>query len=89
MAHRERAAFVCSHVFEDTRPVLLVAVEDGDLMLLCGDIHAKDEVFHVVGANHLVERDPTVAEALNLEDGWEAERSEVGGPWLRTPLAPE
>lgn len=85
----ERRAFVCSHVFEASRPILLVAVEDGDLMLLCGDTHSESERFHVMGANHLVERDPTVGEVLDLEDGYEAERAAPGQPWLRTPLTPQ
>jgi len=86
---RESAAFVCSHVFENARPVLLVARENGDWMYLCGKSHEDDEDYHVVGAKHLIERDATLEEIASLADNWEAERSEVGRPWTRRPLTPE
>jgi hypothetical protein len=36
---REIAAFVCSHIFKNTHPLLLVARENGDWMFLCGQVH--------------------------------------------------
>jgi hypothetical protein len=80
---RETAAFVCSHVFENARPVLLVARENGDWMYLCGQPHDANEECHVMGAEHLLERDPTLREVLDLGDNSEAERSRVGEPWIR------
>ena len=82
---RETAAYVCSHIFDATRPVLLVSREDGDWQFLCGGSHEADEKPRVVGLNHLVERDTTLREILDLPSDWDAERSEVNAPWTRTP----
>jgi hypothetical protein len=82
----ERAAFVCRHVFEGSRSVRLVAHEDGDWQFLCGEEHEPNDGPRVVGLNHLVERDPSIVEALDLQQGWEAERRDVGGPWVRRPI---
>lgn len=71
--NREVAAFVCSHVFENTRPVLLVAREHGDWMFLCGQGHPTDERYRVVGREHLLEGDPRLSETLDLPDNAEAE----------------
>jgi hypothetical protein len=89
MSTREEAAFVCSHVFNNTRPVLLVARENGDWMYLCGEAHDSNEKCEVVGRNHLLMRDPTLAETSDLPDEMEAERSGVGLAWERRKLAPE
>ena len=80
----EVAAYVCSHVFNDTRPVLLVSRAGGDWQCLCGGAHEADEVPNVVGLNHLLERDPSLRELEDLPDEWEAERASVNDPWIRT-----
>jgi hypothetical protein len=72
--------YLCSHVFENTRPVLFVSRADGDWQFLCGEEH-DNEVPNVVGFNHLLERDPTLAELLHLPDEWEAERAGASSPW--------
>lgn len=87
MKKRELATFVCSHVFERSRDVLLVAREEGDWMFLCGSDHPPDEQFHVVGLNHLVERDEDLSEVLDLADNSEAERAARGAPWTRRALS--
>lgn len=83
---RERAAFVCRHVFEGSRPIRLVAHEEGDWQFLCGEEHEAGEGPRVVGLNHLVERDPSLVEILELHQGWEAERHDVGTPWVRRQI---
>ena len=85
MHERETAAYVCSHIFEATRPVLLVSREDSDWQFLCGGSHEADEKPRVVGLNHLVDRDTTLREILDLPSDWDAERSEMSAPWTRTP----
>jgi hypothetical protein len=77
----ETRGIVCSHVFADTRPVLLVAREDGEWMFLCGDRHRDGEDYHVVGLGHLIGRDPSLRRLPILSDGFEAERTTVGGNW--------
>lgn len=81
--------YVCSHVFDASRPILLVAREEGDLMFLCGFGHGPEEQYHLVGINHLVARDPSVGEVLHLDDGFEAKRDREGAEWTVSPLSPE
>jgi hypothetical protein len=85
----ELRAVVCSHVFDDSRPVLLVAREDGEWLFLCGELHGTHERFHVVGVNHLAARDPTLLSISTLAEEEEAERSAPGKPWVRRPLSSE
>jgi len=84
---KEVLAFVCSHVFEKTRPVLFVSRADGDWQLLCGGAHDEGEVPRVVGINHLLDEDPSLREILDLPADWEAERSAQGKAWQRRPIA--
>lgn len=80
----EIAAYVCSHVFNNTRPVLLVSRAGGDWQCLCGGQHDADELPKIVGLNHLVERDESLREVMNLPSEWEAERASISDPWIRT-----
>lgn len=80
-------AYVCIHVFENTRPVLLVTRPDGDWCLLCGDNHEDDpSVYRVVGIGHILERDSSLLDVVNLEPSWDAERTAMGEPWVRSPI---
>jgi len=80
------AVFICSHVFENTKPTLLVCHEGGDWQFLCGGAHDVDDKPKVVGIGHLLERDPTLHEISNLPIDFEAERKEVGGEWIVSML---
>lgn len=80
----EIACFVCSHVFADVKPVLLVAREGGEWMFMCGDAHASDENYHLVGMRHLLDRDGTLRELLDLGDGMQAERTASHHRWRRS-----
>jgi hypothetical protein len=80
----EIAVYVCSHVFDRTRPVLLVSRAGGDWQCLCGGEHEPGAVPNVIGLDHLLERDPTLRELEDLPAEWEAERGNVNGPWIRT-----
>ncbi len=86
MNQRELATFICTHIFEATHPVLLVAREQGDWMFLCGGMHYSDGDYHIAGRNHLLEADATLYQVLDLDHGWEAEREFVGGPWTRRTI---
>lgn len=83
----EIAAYICSHVYENSRPILLVSRDGGDWQCLCGGEHDVGEVPRVVGLNHLVERDPTIAELFDLPVDWEAERVRVGSKWMRSKVS--
>jgi hypothetical protein len=58
-------------------------------MFLCGDVHESENDYHLVGLNHIVERDPTLGDVSDLEDGCEAERGALGEPWIRTRIQDE
>lgn len=79
----EVAAYVCSHVFEHERPILLVMHDGEDWQFLCGGVHADAETPHVIGLNHLVETDATLREVLDLPLSWEAERTTAQAQWER------
>ena len=79
--------YVCLHVFEGERPVLLVSRDDGDWSLVCGEEHASEaSQFRVVGLDHVLEADPTLNAILDLPAEWEAERECVGDTWVRQCL---
>tara|TARA_R110001592_G_scaffold299603_1_gene570655 strand:- start:415 stop:681 length:267 start_codon:yes stop_codon:yes gene_type:complete len=78
---KEIPVYICSHIFEDSRPVLLVYKEDDDLQFLCGEEHDSNEIPRVVGINHIIERDESLIEIINIENGWEAERSNINSEW--------
>lgn len=84
---KEILAFVCSHVFEKTRPVLFVSRADGDWQLLCGGTHDEAEAPRIVGLNHLLNDDSGLNAILDLPSDWEAERSVQGREWERRPIA--
>lgn len=81
----ETKSYVCIHVFDRTRPVLYVTRPDGDWCALCGEDHPDDAShYRVVGLGHVLEWDPTVGDVLDLAANEEAERTELGGPWVRS-----
>ena len=82
-------SYVCIHVFEHSKPVLLVSREDGDWCFLCGDLHPQDaSAYRVVGIGHVLAHDPDLNALLDLPADWEAERTAKGAPWIRTALKP-
>jgi SAM-dependent methyltransferase len=77
-------AYVCLHIFDASRPVLLVSRADGDWCFLCGDVHEDiTDNYRVVGKDHILDRDPTLRELDDLPADWEAERMSVTHPWQR------
>jgi hypothetical protein len=84
-------SYVCMHVFNNERPILLVDCSHGDWSLLCGDEHEPvASNFRVVGIGHLFDRDPTLLSLVDLPAEWEARRKSVQDRWVQTPSqAPE
>ncbi len=82
----KRVIFVCSHVFESTRPVLLVVREHGDWTFTCGSTDHGANDSHLAGIGHMLERDPSLGECLDLLEGFEAQRTWIGVPWLRSRI---
>ncbi len=89
--HHEQACIACIHVRDASRPVLLVTHDEDDWTCVCGgEDHVQDASdFAVVGLDHLVVRDPTLAAILDLPVGWEAERAQAGSPWERVATVPD
>jgi hypothetical protein len=81
----ESSAVICQHVFHASRDVMLVTHEtDGMWQLLCGKPDCGSHTTpRLVGLNHLLERDPSLAEVVSLPMGYYCERKKVGGPWTR------
>lgn len=65
--------------------MLLVSREGGDWQFLCGGIDHYDalEPYHV-SVGILLDADQTLNQISDLPVDWEAERTEVGGDWIRT-----
>ena len=82
------AVYICSHVSNQERPILLVSHADGDWQFLCGAFHDIDELPKVVGVGHLVGRDSTLIELACLPLGEEAERLSVEHPWVWSSAQP-
>jgi len=83
-------AYVCVHVFDASRPVLLVSRSGGDWCFLCGGEHAQTpENYRVVGKGHILERDPTLDALADLAPDWEAERASITDTWVRRPSPEE
>jgi hypothetical protein len=79
-------AYVCNHVFDRSRPILLVNRSGGDWCFLCGELHPQDaSAYKVVGIGHVLESDASLRELYDLPADWEAERKKVGQAWTRTP----
>jgi hypothetical protein len=74
--------FVCSHVFAQERPILLVVHDDNDWQFLCGGTHPNGEVPQYIGIDHLVQRDPTLEQVASIPNGGQAERASVEHSWV-------
>ena len=57
--------------------------------MLCGyDDHEREKP-HVVGLQHLIDRDESLEHVLNIEDDWEAERASKEDPWAISKFDPD
>lgn len=81
-------AYVCTHVFDQTKPVLLIVHDkDDDWSFVCGGPHEDSAgAYRVVGVGHLTSRDPELDQCADLPVGFEAERLAVGQQWIRTEI---
>ena len=83
---KHHKAYVCSHVFNGSKPVMLVSRPEGDWCFLCGEEHEDDaSAYAVVGIGHVLDSDPSLLQLHDLPPDWDAERRGVGLNWVRTP----
>lgn len=81
-------SIVCVDVYPGNRDILLVSRQGGDWSFLCGSTHPESlDQFHAIGMSHLLERDPTLHQVLNLGRDQSAERHAPGGRWWRVPTS--
>lgn len=67
-------------------PILLVTHDDDDggWQFLCGTTNDPADG-RIVALRHVVERDPTVLELVDLPLGWVAHRASCDEVWIREP----
>lgn len=80
----------CKCVLNEGRPVLFVSHAGGDWQMYCdwrshdfGDPAVLKNHLKLVHIAHLIERDPTLSEVLDLPMDMAAERASIGSPWER------
>ena len=62
--------YLCSHIFENTRPILFVSKADREWQFLCGQFdHEEDEVPHVVCIGDILERDASLSSLIDTHSG--------------------
>jgi hypothetical protein len=86
---KENLVFVCIHVFERSRPVLLVTRSNDDWCFLCGAVHPDNpDQYKAIGMNHVLENDSSLLDVVDrLEPNQEAERIAESSDWLVTGVA--
>lgn len=82
----EEACYLCSHVFNNTKPILYVAKEEDEWQFLCGDEHDLDEIPHVVGINHIFDNDDSFKDLVLILNDFEAERIDTNSMWCISKL---
>jgi hypothetical protein len=75
---------------ERDEPILYVTHDaDDHAWQFIGGSGASTAIAMIVGLGEVVDLDPTVMEVADLEPGWQASRSNVGGAWQRRELPRE
>ena len=82
--------FLSETVHNGTEPVVFVSheAEDGAWQFL-GDSMSDGGGPVISCFHHPIDRDPSLAELVDLPLGWYAERDNVGEPWVRRKLMPD
>lgn len=79
------ATITVRQIVEGGEPILLVTrdAEDGGWQFLTGGAFDVADG-KVVSLRSMFERDPTIAELVDLQPGWQATRSRGGAAWHRS-----
>lgn len=95
MVEEHLGALVCPHVFDHSKPALVVCRRNGEYQFLCGSEHTKAERPRVVGVSHLLDHDKSLNELLEpgaekrFPENWFAERTALGAEWEVSELEAE
>lgn len=83
--------YACRNVWDNNEPVLFVRHDhNADWQMLCGgDEHGDASEIYVLHKEHLVERDPSLRDVIDLPTGWEAERDALYASWRRAQFSVE
>ncbi len=81
---RNTATVTAEAVTKGEKPILLVShySDDHSWAFLTGEAFSMDDA-QLIALQEIVNLDPTVMSIADLEPGWSAERSTVGGEWRR------
>jgi hypothetical protein len=78
----DHPVMICRHIFEKSRDVLALAIdEDRRVTLDCGDEEHGEEDWHMASLRALVRADATLGNAPAIAPHEYCERSFRGGPW--------
>lgn len=77
------ACFICDHVMNKHRPILLVTheTEDGSWMFMCGKADHTENNYKIVSLKEIVEIDNSVNALCKMPLGCAAERVSVNDEW--------
>ena len=75
------AAFTCSHVLEENRPILYVKHDDdNDWQFLCGEMHTTEDG-RIIDFDEVIDLDPTIHKVCNLKREQTAVRDNKESEW--------
>jgi hypothetical protein len=77
------ACFVCGHVMDKSRPILLASheKEDGCWQFLCGFNNHNDADIKIISLKQAVEIDSSINELFEMSLGLAADRKSVNHKW--------
>jgi len=86
---RNCAAFTMRQVMDGSEPILLVSHDADDHgWQFIGSSEASMADAMIVALESVAKIDPTILEVADLEPGWQAIRTTVGGVWTRREQPP-
>ena len=74
--------YVCSHIFEKKSPILLSVRDEDGWQFLCGNEGCPENSQpRLIGVGHLIHRDPSISELVNLKLNSFAQKIHSNAEW--------